>query len=134
MPIAPELQAKIDALEDENLRNRILRVLNGPGKKRASDEAIYENIVSSYTMATEQQARLRKWTDDEVVAFAKYFKEKQPEDYVEFLRQEKEFNEIEGGFALGVRQLVKEWMPDLNRNDCSGMFSRFRDYAKSRAN
>lgn len=133
MPIAPELQAKIDALEDENLRHRILRVLNGPGKKRASDEAIYENIVSSYTMATEQQARLRKWTDDEVVAFAKYFIEKRPDEYIEFLRQEKEFNEIEGGLAWGVRQLMSEWIPDLNSGDRRGLFGKFRDYARAQS-
>src|SRR5688572_18293355 len=95
MSISPELQARIDALEDERLKAEILDVLTGPGKKRATDEAIYESIVSDCTAGKERQAKLRKWQDDEVVAFAWYFKEKRPEDYVEFLRQEKESNEIE---------------------------------------
>lgn len=133
MSIAPELQAKIDALEDERLKDEIIEVLTGPGRKRASDEAIYETMVSSYVMATEQQARLRKWSDDEVVAFSVYFREKKPEDYVEFLRQEREFNEIESGFAWGVRQLIREWIPDLDSSDCSGLFGKFRDYAKSQS-
>lgn len=76
MSIDPELQVKTDALEDERLKAEIIEVLTGPGRKRASDEAIYETMVSGYVMATEQQARLRKWRDDEVVAFSTYFKEK----------------------------------------------------------
>ena len=92
MAICPELEAKIDALEDEELKARILRVLTGPGKKRVSDEVICENALAGYTMAEEHRARLRKWRDDEVIAFVQHFKEKSSEDYVEFLRQEKEFN------------------------------------------
>ena len=80
MSISPELQARIDALEDERLKAEILDVLTGPGKKRATDEAIYESIVSDYTAGTERQAKLRRWQDDEVVAFAWYFKEKRSED------------------------------------------------------
>ncbi|MFD0324823.1 hypothetical protein [Lysobacter gummosus] len=76
MSISPELQAKIDALEDERLKADILDVLTGPGKRRATDEAIYEMIVSSHARVKEQQARLRQWEDDEVAAFAEYFKEK----------------------------------------------------------
>ncbi|MFD0324824.1 hypothetical protein [Lysobacter gummosus] len=76
MSISPELQAKIDALEDERLKAEILDLLTGPGKRRATDEEIYETIVSSYTRAKEARARLRQWQDDEVAAFARYFKEK----------------------------------------------------------
>ncbi|UNP31355.1 hypothetical protein [Lysobacter gummosus] len=130
MSISPELQARIDALEDERLKAEILDVLTGPGKKRATDEAIYESIVSDYTAGKERQAKLRRWQDDEVVAFAWYFKEKRSEDYVEFLRQEKESNEIESELAWGVRRLMREWMPDLNSDDRSELFSKFRDYVK----
>ncbi|QWF17101.1 hypothetical protein [Lysobacter capsici] len=130
MSISPELQAKVDALEDEKLKARILRSLTSSGKKRATDEEIYELIVSSYTKAKEQRARLRQWRDDEVIAFAHYFKEKRPEDYVEFLRQQREFNEIESGLAWGVRQLIWEWIPNLDGSDCTALFSKFRNYAK----
>ncbi len=130
MSISPELQAKIDALEDERLKAEIIDVLTGPVKKRASDEAIYETMISGYVMATQQQARLRKWREDEVAAFSAYFKERKPEDYAEFLRQEHEFNEIESGLAWGVRQLILEWMPGLDLRDRSGLLSRFRDYVK----
>ncbi|ALN90906.1 hypothetical protein LG3211_1936 [Lysobacter gummosus] len=65
-----------------------------------------------------------------MVAFAWYFKEKRSEDYVEFLRQEKESNEIESELAWGVRRLMREWMPDLNSDDRSELFSKFRDYVK----
>lgn len=131
MTISPELQAKIDALEDENLKASILRVITGPGKKRVSDEVIFENSVASYTMAKEQRDRTRKWKTDEVAAFAQYFREKNPGDYEEFVRQEKEFHEIEPGLAWGVRQLIWEWMPDLNSADCSELFGDFRDHVES---
>ncbi|MBT2746552.1 MULTISPECIES: hypothetical protein [unclassified Lysobacter] len=130
MPIRSELQAKIDALEDEDLRARILRVLTGPGKKRASDEEIYETALAGYAMAKEQQARLRKWRDDEVVFFCAIFQGKKPEDYSEFLRQQKEFNQIESELAWRVRRLMREWMPDLNSDDRSELFSKLRDYVK----
>ncbi|ALN90907.1 MULTISPECIES: hypothetical protein [Lysobacter] len=130
MSISPELQAKIDALEDERLKADILDVLTGPGKRRATDEAIYEMIVSSYTESKEEWSRRRQWKDDEVAAFAQYFKEKKPADFVEFIRQEKEFNEIESVLAWNVRRLIWELMPDLDQSDCTGLFGKFRDYVK----
>lgn len=131
MSISPESQAKIDALEDENLKVRILRVITGPGKKRISDEVIFENSVASYTMAKEQRNRPRKWQVDEVAAFVQYFKEANPDDYEEFVRQEKEFNEIDSGLVYGVRQLIFEWMPDLDSADCGELFCEFRDNVRS---
>ena len=131
MSISPELQAKIDSLEDEKLKAEIIDVLTGPGRKRASDEAIYESILAGYAQAREQRARLRKWRTDEVAAFAQHFKEVQPSDYVEFLRQERELNEIESMLAWDVRRLMREWMPGLDSGDRSELFRKFRDYAKS---
>jgi len=74
-------------------------MLTGPGKRTASDEDIYENIVSSYTAAKEQQAQTRKWRDDEVVAFAQYLSVISPEDYADFLHQQREFNHIDAESA-----------------------------------
>jgi hypothetical protein len=131
MSINPELQAKIDALEDEDLKARILRVILGPGQKRVSDETIFENSVAIYTMANEQRDRLRKWRADEVADFAQYFKERNQDDYEEFVRQEKEFNEIDSGLAWGTRQLILEWMPGLDSADWSELFCGFRDHVRS---
>lgn len=131
MPISPELQAKIDALEDENLKARITRVITNPGKKLATSEEIFESMTSRHKIAKEQQARLRKWRDDEVIAFAQHFCEKRPEDYMEFLRQEKEFNEIDAVLAWDVRRLMLSWMPDMDESDVTGLFVKFRDYVDS---
>ncbi|QWF17100.1 hypothetical protein [Lysobacter capsici] len=131
MTISPELQAKIDALEDEDLKARILRVITGPGKKRVSDEVIFENSVATYSMAKEQRDRTRKWRTDEVAAFARYFMERNSADYEEFVRQEKEFHEIESGLAWSVRRLISEWMPDLNSAGIGELFGEFRDYVES---
>lgn len=131
MPISPELQAKIDALEDEDLKSRITQTITNPGKKLATSEEIFESMTSRHQKAKERQARLRKWRDNEVAAFAQYFREKRPDDYAEFLRQEHDFNEIDFGFALGVRQLILEWMPGLDSSDCRSLFVRFREHARS---
>ncbi|MET4728850.1 hypothetical protein ABIE09_002662 [Lysobacter enzymogenes] len=101
MSIDHELQAKIDALEDENLKVRIIRVITNPGKKLATNEEIFESMLSRHLAAKKQRDRLRKWRDDEAVAFAQYFREKRPDDYAELLRQEREFNEIDSGLARG---------------------------------
>lgn len=82
-------------------------------------------------MAKEQRDRTRKWQADEVAAFAQYFREKNPGDYEEFVGQESELHEIESGLAWGVRQLISEWMPDLNSADSGELFGEFRDYAES---
>ncbi|MEH6422058.1 hypothetical protein [Pseudomonas sp. CGJS7] len=131
MAIGPELQAKIDALEDDTLKEWIIGVLTGPGQKKATDEDIYETILGGYAMATEQQAQLRTWRDEEVAAFATYFYSEWPERYVEFLQQERDFDEIEAAFSWGVFRLICVWMPDLNDADATGLFGKFRDYAKA---
>ncbi|WP_139175165.1 hypothetical protein [Lysobacter enzymogenes] len=82
-------------------------------------------------MSEEQQARQRKWKGDEVIAFAQYFRESQPNDFAEFLRQQHEFNEIEPGLALLVRQLISKWIPNLDSSDRRGLFRKFRRYARS---
>lgn len=131
MPISPELQRKIDELEDENLKARILDTLAGPGKRLATNEEIFESMVSSYIWTKEQRARLRSWQDDEVLDFAQYFRENRPEDYVEFLRQEKEFHEIEAALAWNVRRLILNWAPKLDESDVTGLFGKFRDHVES---
>lgn len=131
MPISPELRRKIDELENANLRERILDMLTSPGKRLATDEEIFESMVSRHVAAEEQRARLRKWKDAEVIAFAKYFQENRPEDYIEFLRQEKEFREIEAVLAWNVRRLILNWIPNLDESDVTGLFGKFRDYAES---
>ncbi len=133
MPIDPELQAKIDALEDEDLKSRITQTITNPGKKLATSEEIFESMTSRHQNAKERQAQLRKWRDDEVIAFAQYFRGKRPDDYAEFLRQEHEFNEIDFGFAWGVRQLILEWMPGLDSSDGRALFLKFRGHAKSQS-
>lgn len=131
MSIDPELQTKIDALEDERLKSEIIDVLTGPGKKRASDEAIYEAIVSGHISAAQQRAQRRKWRDDEVVAFAAHFREQKPEACAEFIQQEKDFSEIEATLAWDARRLILSLYPGLDESDVTDLFGKFRDHIES---
>ncbi|BAV95805.1 hypothetical protein [Lysobacter enzymogenes] len=131
MSIAPELQAKIDALEDERLKVEIIEVLTGPGRKRASDEAIYEAIVSGHITAKKQRDQRRNWRNEEVSAFAAYFKNKDPGTYADFFRQEEESGEIEAPLAWNVRRLILGWIPNLDESNVTGLFGKFRDHIES---
>ncbi|ALN55556.1 hypothetical protein GLE_0197 [Lysobacter enzymogenes] len=131
MTISLELLAKINALEDEKLKARVIGVLTGPGKRIASDEAIYESIVSDYMAAREHWDRRRVWKAEDAAAFAQYFQKESPEEYADFLWQEKGFNQIEARLAWSVRRLILKWMPGLDESDITGLFGKFRDHAKS---
>jgi hypothetical protein len=130
MPISPELQAKIDALADESLKKDILFLLSGPGIRTATNEQIFDNRVASYEKAKAQRALWRKWRDDEVLAFVEHFKQEMPEDFAEFLRQERDNNEIESELAWRARKLAMAWMPDLDFVDYGSLTGKVRDYMR----
>lgn len=143
MPISPELQARIDALPDPALRARILKSLDSPREHRASDEDIFEVIVTGYRMATEQQARLRKWQESEVIAFIEYFKAQAPDLYAKYLQHEKELRqkELDGvdeddrwfdpDIWWDMEALAKKWMPDLESIDSGELVGGVLDYARA---
>lgn len=130
-PISQELQAKIDALQDENLRTNILRVLSGPGKRTLSREKIFENMVQNHAEVMAERAQWRKWRDDEVQAFVEYFKQELPDDYIEYLRQERENNAIDSELSWRVRRLVDKWIPDLTYADNGNLVSKVRDHLQA---
>ncbi len=129
MAISPEMQAKIDALEDENLRERVVAALTSTGKKLATDEEIFDLITESFLEAKAQQARLKVWQHHEVEAFAHYFKEKDPEGYAEFVRQEREFNQIDRLLGWSVYKLIWQW--GVSSADSRGLLGRLRDHVRS---
>ena len=129
-PISPELQAKIDALPEGSVKKRVIRVLTGPGIRTASNEAIFETIMESVAEAQAQRAKWRKWSDDEVLAFVEHFKQEMPEDYAEYLRQERENSEIDSELSWRVRRLVDKWIPDLTYADNGNLVSKVRGHIK----
>lgn len=129
-PISPELQAKIDALPEGSVKKRVIRVLTGPGIRTASNEAIFETIMESVAEAQAQRAKWRKWSDDEVLAFVEHFKQEMPEDYAEYLRQERENNAIDSELSWRVRRLVDKWIPDLTYADNGNLVSKVRGHIK----
>jgi hypothetical protein len=131
MPISPELQAKIDALPDENLKTNILRFLNSPGRRRATDEEIFEDTVSSYTEVMRQRARLRQWRDDEVLAFIEHFKQEMPQSYAEFLRQEREDHQIDGDLWWDIKFLAERWLTGLDSSDYTELLGKVRDHVQA---
>jgi uncharacterized membrane protein YdfJ with MMPL/SSD domain len=129
--ISSELQAKIDALQDENLKANILAVLNGPGNQTITNEQIYENMVSRWTRVTAERDEWRKWTGEEVSAFVEYFKREIPDEFAEFLRQERENSQIDPDLSWRVDQLIDRLFPDLDYQDSTLLFGKFRDYVRT---
>jgi hypothetical protein len=130
-PISPELQAKIDALPEGSVRQRIIRALSGPGIRTASNEAIFEMIMESVAEVEAQRAQWRQWRDDEILAFIEYFKQELPEDYSEYLRQERENNEIDSELSWRVRRLADKWIPGLTYRDNGNLISKVRDFVQA---
>lgn len=131
-PISPELQAKIDALPEGSVKKRVIRALTGPGIRTASNEAIFETIMQSVAEAEAQRAQWRQWRDDEVQAFVEYFKQELPEDYAEYLRQERENNEIDSDLSWRVGRLADRWIPGLTYADNGNLLGKVRDYLQVR--
>ena len=129
--ISPELQAKIDALPDENLRANISRRLNRPWKRTKSNEQIFEEMLANYKEVMAERAKWRQCRDDEVQAFVEYFKQELPEDYVEYLRQERENNAIESELSWRVRRLADKWIPGLTYRDNGNLISKSRDHIQA---
>lgn len=130
--ISPELMARIEALEDDKLKAEVLRVLSGPGRRTVTNEEIFDNKVASWNMAKLQRATLYRWHDDEVHAFVEHFRREMPQDYAEYLRQEREHNEIQSDLSWRIDRLAYSWMSDLGFGDITSLFGRVRDYYRAR--
>lgn len=129
--ISPELQAKIDALPDENLRANILRVLSGPGNRTLSREKIFENMVQNHAEVMAQRAQWRQWRDDEVLTFIERFKQEAPSDYADFMRQEHENNEIDDDTWWRTERLAERIFGELSGVDRSSLLGKVRDHFRA---
>jgi hypothetical protein len=130
-PISPELQARIDALSDENLRANILRRLNRPWKRTKLNEQIFEEMLASYEEVMAERAKWRQWRDDEVLNFVQYFEQQAPDDYAEFLRQQRNNNEIDDDLWWRVGRLADRWIPGLTYADNGNLLGKVRDHVRS---
>lgn len=130
-PISPGLQARIDALPDENLKANILRFLSRPRKRTKSNEQIFEEMLADYEEVMAERAKWRKWSDDEVLAFSAYFKQEMPEDYAEYLKQGIENNTIDANLSWKVEQLSKSWLPGLASIDYILLLGKVRDHLQA---
>lgn len=59
-PISPELQAKTDALPDENLRANILRRLNLPWKHKKSNQNVFEKMLANHGEVMAKRAKMEQ--------------------------------------------------------------------------
>lgn len=147
MPTSPELQAKIDALEDPKLRARIMHSLelnhDRPKAHRVPDEGLFEVSVTGYQMAKEQQARMRKWQETEVIAFIEFFKIQAPDLYARYIHHEKDLRDKElrgvdederwfdADIHWDIEALIDKWMPGLDSLYDSELFGDVRSYAQA---
>lgn len=130
-PISHELRARIDALTDDRLKDNILRVLNSPGNQSITNDQIFENMVANHARVASERAKWRQWEDDEVRAFVEYFKKEAPEDFAEYLRQEKENGEIESALSWKVRRLSSQWIEELDFHDRTLLLGKLRDHMQA---
>jgi hypothetical protein len=130
-PISPELQAKIDALPDENLKANLLRRLNRPWTRTKSKEQIFEEMLANHEEFMKERAKWRQWRDEEVLEFARYFEQKAPSDYADFLNQQRDKNEIDDDLWWRVGRLADQWIPGLAYSDNGNLLGKLRDHFRS---
>ncbi|QGW82052.1 hypothetical protein [Variovorax paradoxus] len=94
-------------------------------------------------MAAEQQARMRKWQESEVIAFIEYFKAQAPDLYVKYLQHEIELRDkklrgvdedelwFDGDLWWDIKRLAYKRMPELEALDASELVSAACRYAKA---
>lgn len=131
MSISPELQKKIDALSDEGLKARIIRVLSGPGMKDVTDEEIFQNLVSRSERAKIDRATRRQWHDDEVIDFIDFFRDEMPDDYANFIRQERDLSEIDSDLSWRLELLARKWFPEIVTVDYALLLRKVRGYVRN---
>jgi hypothetical protein len=130
-PITAELQARIDALPDENLKANILRFLSRPRQRTKPNEQIFEEMLADYEEVMAERAKWRQWRDDEVLAFSTHFKQQMPEDYAEYIRQEIENGAIDANLSWKVEQLSQRWLPGLAPIDYILLLGKVRDHLQA---
>jgi hypothetical protein len=130
-PISPELRVRIDALTDDRLKANILRVLNSPGNQSITNEQIFENMVNNHARVASERAKWRHWRDDEVLEFVEYFKKEAPDEFAEYVRQEKNNGEIESDLSWKVRHLSIQWIEELDFHDRTLLLGKVRDYLQA---
>lgn len=146
MTISPELQAKIDALfldaelqarldvlTDEDWRAAIIERLVDLGEKDAITDESLEQIVSGVTERWLQLicAPLRKWRDDEALAFIEFFEKEAPQGYVEFLREVQQGHEVGISSWSNMNVLAERWLPGLHRADYAELSGKVVGYAEA---
>jgi hypothetical protein len=129
--ISPELQTKIDALEDEKLKANIVRFLSRPWKRTKSNEQIFEEMLAEHKEVLEQRAKWREWSEEEVIDFSNHFKQQLPNDFADYLRQEIENNEIDSELSWKVEQLSEKWLPGLASIDYILLLGRMRSHLQA---
>lgn len=130
-PISPELQVKINAIEDEKLRANILDVLNSPGNQSITNDQIFENMVNRHARVASERAKWREWRDDEVLDFIDYFNRESPDIFADFLRQEYENNEIDDETWWQAERLAERLFSELSGIDRSSLLGKVRDHFRS---
>lgn len=131
MPISAELQARIDALPDENLRANITRRLNRTWPRQKSNEQIFEEMLAHHEEVMAERAKWRSWRDDEVLTFIDHFKQEAPSDYADFMRQEHENNEIDDDTWWRAERLAERIFGELSGVDRSSLLGRVRDHFRA---
>lgn len=128
-----KFRARIDALQDEELKHRILRAIKAPRRRRITDEGIFEEMVERHNehvaQRTMRDACSYRWRNEELVAFLEYFESHKPQWYADYLHQERNGRDIDGDLAENMRSLVLVWLPGVGWRGACRLFGMVRDHA-----
>lgn len=130
--ISSELQARIDALRDADLKAHILFILADPEPRYSTDEQIVEKMVVDQEEAIERQreqgppppSQWHPWSDGEVFAFIEHFKQVSPHEHAELVRLAHDKAEAGEPLSQRIRALGEQWRPGLKSLDYLFLFDK----------
>jgi hypothetical protein len=130
--INPALQARIDALQDADLRAHIQFILADPEPRYSTDEQIVEKMVVDHEEAIERRREQgppppslwHPWSDGEVFSFIDHVRHVAPQDHAELVRLA--HDKVEAGEPLSqrIRALGEQWRPGLKSLDYLFLFDK----------
>lgn len=130
--INPDLQARIDALPDADLRAHILFILADPEPRYSTDEQVVEKMVVDHEEAIERRREQgppppslwHPWSDGEVFSFIEHLRQAAPQDHAELVRLAHDKNETGEPLSQRIRALGEQWRLGLKSLDYLFLFDK----------
>lgn len=111
------LLARVNALPDATLRERILRVLGRSIGLPVTHEQVVDEMVREHVSTCAAVADRYPWRKAEMLEFIAYLKQEIPTEFEAFCKRERERQETDCDLLGKIIDLAGSWRPDVDGMD-----------------